>query len=125
MAIKEKEYLFSVDRFNKPEVVTKHRAVGLLLIRLILLDPGADPLHPDMGVGIRRYRYAVGKLQELRNRVEEQISTYLPCFPFTEVEIIQTPDHLCNIEITINEITYVYNSSEAPVPISLEDISNT
>lgn len=123
MAIREKEYLFSVNNFNRPQVVEKHRAIGLLLIRLILLDPGSDPLHPEMGVGIRSYRYAVGRLEELRRRVENQINTYLPCFPSSDVTIVQTPDHVCNIEITINEVTYVYNSNEAPVKISLEDIA--
>lgn len=125
MAIKEREYLFSVDNLNRPRAVDNCKAIGLLLSRLILLDPGADPLHPNMGVGIRQYRYAVGKLDELKKRVEEQIETYLPCFPASEVSITQTPDHLCNVEITINDVTYVYNSSEAPIQISLEDIANT
>lgn len=121
--IKEKEYLLSVDNFNKPEVVSGQRAIGILLLRLILLEPGSDPLHPNMGVGIKNYRYAVDKLEELRKRVQDQINTYLPCFPSSEVVITQTPDHLCNIEITIDNITYIYNSKEAPIKISLEDIS--
>lgn len=123
MAIKEREYLFSVNKFNEPEVLTKQRAIGMLLVRLILLEPGSDPLHPEMGVGIKNYRYAMGKLDELRTRVEEQINTYLPCFPAADVSIVQTPDHMCNIEIMINNVIYEYNSSEAPVKISLIDIA--
>lgn len=123
MAIKEREYLFSVNKFNEPEVLKNHRAIGMLLFRLILLDPGSDPLHPEMGVGIRNYRYAVGKLDELKTRVQDQIDTYLPCFKSAQVEIVQTPDHLCNIEITIDGVLYEYKSDEAPVKISLEDIA--
>ena len=90
------------------------------LLRLILLNPGSDPLHPDMGVGIINYRYAMGKLDELKERVQDQIKTYLPCYPAGEVKIVITPEHLCNIEITINEVVYTYDSSNAPVPIRLE-----
>lgn len=120
--IKEREYICSIDRFNKPIVKTKKEAIGLLLLRLILLEPGSDPLHPDMGVGIRRYRYTMGTLDELKNRVYNQISTYLPCFPSSNVNIVVNPDHTCNIEITIDDSIYVYDSNEAPVKISLNDI---
>ena len=119
--IKEREYLFSVDKFKKPIVYTKKRAIGLLLTRLILLDPGSDPLHPEMGVGIRKYRYTMNTLEELRKRVKDQIDTYLPCFPSSNVNLTLTPDHTCNIEITIDDTTYVYNSNEAPIPITIDD----
>lgn len=122
MAIKEREYLFSVDKFNKPVVYNQKRAIGLLLTRLILLDPGSDPLHPDMGVGIRKYRYTMNTLEELKKRVKDQIETYLPCFPSSDVTLILTPDKICNIEIRIDDTTYVYNSNEAPVPIRIEDV---
>lgn len=121
--IKEREYLFSVDNYNKPVVYNKKQAIGLLLVRLILLEPGSDPLHPDMGVGIKNYRYTMYTLEELRKRVEDQINTYLPCFKASNVSIIQTPDHVCNIEITIDDTVYVYDSKEAPVSIELQDIT--
>lgn len=119
--IKEREYLFSVSKFNKPVIYDKKRAIGLLLIRLILLEPGSDPFRPDMGVGIKNYRYAMGKLDELKQRIQDQIETYLPCFNSANISIVQTPNHLCNIEITIDDTIYVYDSNEAPIPISLSD----
>ena len=119
--IKEREYLFSVSKFNKPVIYDKKRAIGLLLIRLILLVPGSDPFRPDMGVGIKNYRYAMGKLDELKQRIQDQIETYLPCFNSANISIVQTPNHLCNIEITIDDTIYVYDSNEAPIPISLSD----
>ena len=120
--IKEREYLLSTNSFKTPVVCTQKKAIGLLLVRLILLEPGSDPLHPDMGVGIRSYRYSMNTLDKLKARVEEQIKNYLPCFPAANVTIINTPDHKCNIEITIDDTVYVYDSNEAPVPITLEDV---
>lgn len=124
MAIRQREYLFSINSYKNPSTVDGKRAIALLLVRLILMDPGADPLHPTMGVGIRRYRYAMNKLEELRKRVENQIETFLPCYQNATVEITINNDKTCNIEITIDDVTYVYDSATAPVPITLTDIKN-
>lgn len=119
--IKEREYLFSTNEFKRPVVLENDKAIAMLLMRLLLLDPGSDPLHPDMGVGIRQYRYTMGSEEELRAKIQEQIETYIPCFPAGEVEFEITPDKLLNINITINNVTYVYDSASAPVPIRIED----
>lgn len=122
MAVKQREYLFSVNEFNEPKKVENKSAIALLLVRLIMMDPGSDPLHPDMGVGIRNYRYSADNLEDLRSRVQTQIETYLPEFQNANVAIIRTPDKVCNIEISIDDITYVYDSSTAPIPITLDDV---
>ena len=124
MAVKQREYLFSVNKFNEPEKVEGKNAIALVLVRLIMLDPGSDPLHPTMGVGIRKYRYGLDNLDELRKTIEYQIETFLPDFQNAEVTLIRTPDHVCNIEITIDDVTYVYDSNTAPIPITLTDIEN-
>lgn len=124
MAVKQREYLFSVNEFNEPSKVEGKSAIGLLLVRLIMMDPGSDPLHPDMGVGIRNYRHGLDNLDDLRSRVESQIQTYLPTFQNADVTIIRTPDKVCNIEITINDITYVYDSTTAPIPITLDELQS-
>ena len=118
--ILEREYTLSITPLNRPEVLKNQEAIAMLLLRLILLNPGSDPLHPDMGVGIVNYRYAMGKLEELKSRVEQQIATYLPCFPAGNVEITVNSRKLCNILITINDTVYTYDSNEAPIPITLE-----
>lgn len=120
--VKEHEYTFSVNSFKEPIVETKQRAIALLLLRLILLNPGSNPLHPDMGVGIQRYRYTMHTLPELKKRVEDQINTYLPMFSSAKVELTLTPDKLCNIEISFDNNLYVYDSHECPVPIRIEDL---
>jgi hypothetical protein len=122
MAIKEREYLMSVDSFKTPKVLKNQDAISMLLLRLILLEPGSDPLHPDMGVGIVKYRYGMNTLEELKKRVESQIATYLPCFPAASVNLEVTGDHLCNIYITVNDTVYKYDSSEAPVPITIDSV---
>ena len=118
--IKEREYLLKVNEFNEPEVLKNEQAIAMLLMRLILLNPGSDPLHPDMGVGITNYRYAMGRIEELRDRVSQQIATYLPCYPAGKVDIEIVDDHLCDILITINNTVYRYSSAEAPVPITID-----
>lgn len=119
--IKEREYLFSANEFKQPVVLKNDRAIAMLIMRLLLLDPGSDPLHPDMGVGIRAYRYAMGKEEELKARIANQLATYLPCFPAGNVEFEVTPDKLLNIKITVDETIYIYDSANAPVPIHIDD----
>jgi hypothetical protein len=122
--ILEREYTLSITPLNRPEVLKNQEAIAMLLLRLILLNPGSDPLHPDMGVGIINYRYAMGRLDELRQRVEDQIHTFLQCFPAGNVEINITPTKLCNILITIDDVLYTYDSAEAPVPISIDSAAS-
>ena len=124
MAVRHKEYLFSTNEYNEPEKVTGKSAIALLLIRLILLDPGSDPMRPEMGVGIKNYRYSLNQLQELKKRIENQIQMYLPLYEGATVALIGTPDKVCNVEITIDDTVYVYDSAVAPRPIQLADIED-
>ena len=121
MAVKKREYLCSVNKVNEPIIEKEQRAIALLLLRLILLDPGSDPLHPDMGVGIRKYRFTVETLEELRLRVANQIATYLPDFSASRVEITINENRTCNVEITIDDTIYTYDSNNAPYAITLSD----
>ena len=124
MAVKDRVYLFSVNDFKEPEKREGVEAVALSLVRIILLEPGSDPLHPDMGVGLKSYRYKMDGLEDLRKRIEDQIATYLPMYQGAMITLIKTPDKVCNIEIVVEGVTYVYDSLTAPVPILLEDIKN-
>ena len=124
MALKRKEYLLTVDQYNKPFTVTDKEAIALNLVRLILLNPGSDPLHPEMGVGLKAYRYSVS-LSDLSKRIEEQIETYLPQYTDATVNIIRTPDKVANIEITIDDTIYIYDSANMPVSIDLEQVKNS
>lgn len=53
------EPLLSVDKYYKPLVATDTNYATLLLVRLILLEPGTFQTHPDCGVGlVSKFRYA-------------------------------------------------------------------
>ena len=104
-----REYFIGIDEFNHPKVYTDQHATFVLLIRLILLEPGTYPNHPDMGVGlVSRYRFVMKeKLGELQTRIQNQINTYLPEFSAVNVEVSYEEQHkYTKISITIDEITY-------------------
>ena len=124
MGIVNKEYTFGVNKFKKPNSVKDNNAIGTRLMELMMMEPGDDPLHPDMGVGLKTFRYGVNNLDKLKTRVENQIATYLPFYQNVNVAIIRTPDKVCNIEITIGNTLYVYDSNEVTKPIKLEDIQS-
>lgn len=122
MSIKNREYSFGVDKFNKPTVLKDKEAIGTRLMELIMMEPGDDPLHPDMGVGLRTFRYSVSNLEDLRARVQKQIETYLPFYQNADVAIIRTPDKVVNIEISLGGMKYIYDSNNTSKPITLDDL---
>lgn len=121
--LKRQEYLLSVDSYNQPVVITDKEAIALNLVRLILLNPGSDPMRPEMGVGLKNYRYSL-TLDDLSDRIQSQIATYLPQYQDANVAIIRTSDKVANIEITIDDTIYVYDSNVMPVSIDLEYVKN-
>lgn len=121
---RDKEYLLSINKYNEPAVLYDKEAIGILLTRIIMLKKGSDPLHPDMGVDIESYRYGMGNLDELKSEITRQIQTYLPDYQGATVELIINEDKTINIEIGINNVVYVYDSSTAAIPITLSDIEN-
>lgn len=108
MAVAKKEYFISLDKFNRPAEVTGEKAEAILLARLILMNPGSNPLHPDMGIGIKqRYRFSMDKLPDLQREISEQINKYLPDFSNDlSTNIILTPDKILNIEIMTATTVY-------------------
>jgi len=121
--VKNREYLYSINNFKTPKTVEDKDAIGIRLVELIDMEPGSDPLHPDMGIGIKKYRFNSSDLEDLQNRISSQIETYLPMYSTAEINIIRTAeDKTLNIEITIGDITYVYDTEIANGPVTLEDI---
>ena len=118
-----REYLLDYDSFNKPKILTDQQAIACLLTRLILLEPGTNPLMPEMGVGIvSKYRY-LGADQEknLTRDITNQINTFLPEATCTNVELIYNNDKSVDIEITVDGTIFVYQSSKL-APITLNDM---
>lgn len=125
MAVRQREYLLSVNKYNEPSTVEGTDAIALLLIRLILMNPGSDPLHPEMGVGLAHYRYGMD-LDKLCRRIQDQIETYLPNFQNADVTLVRdSATKLVNIYISTGNVTYIYDSSQMPIPIKeLSDMKN-
>lgn len=122
--VKQREYLLTVNEFNNPQVVEGKSAIALLLSRLLLLEPGSDPLHPDMGVGIKNYRFNNNKdaINELQDIINKQVDTYLPSYQGSEIELSFKEDNILNVNITIGDTTYVYSSEVEDSDYSIEDI---
>lgn len=84
------EPLLSVDKYYKPLVAEGTDFATLMLIRLILLEPGTFQTHPDCGVGlVSRFRYAFDvDIKKLSNDIKTQIMKYLPQFTLVEVKCV-------------------------------------
>lgn len=103
------EYFLGVDEFNHPKVYTNEHATYVLLIRLILLEPGTYVSHPNMGVGlVSKYRYALeDKMEQLKDDITAQVETYLPEFKGVKVDIqYNTISKEIYISITIDKYVY-------------------
>lgn len=81
------EPLLSVNKYYKPLVATDQNYATLLLVRLILLEPGTFQTHPDCGVGlVSKFKYATDvDMAELNSKIKEQIMKYLPQFSLVNV----------------------------------------
>ena len=85
-----KEHVLSLNDFNMPKVFNENDSAYVLIIRLLLLEPGKFQSHPEMGVGIRsRYRFNNDEnfLMNLQNDIKKQIDKYLPELSATDVTI--------------------------------------
>ena len=119
-----REYLLKFDNFGNSKILIDEQAIACLLTRLILLEPGTNPLFPEMGVGIvSKYRY-LGADQEsnLKKDIQNQINNYLPEANCTEVNLVYNDDKSVDLEITVNGEIFVYQSNTIS-PITLKDIA--
>ena len=110
-----KEHVLSLNNFGMPKVFNDNDSVYVLIIRLILLEPGKFQSHPDMGVGIRsRYRFNNEEnfLMNLQNDIKKQIDKYLPELSATDV-IVTNNNKVLGIIINTAEGAYVvsYNTT--------------
>lgn len=122
MGIKNRDYCCTINKFNTPTVIEGKDAIASRLMTLFMMEPGDDPLHPDMGVGIKSFRYGVENLDKLKSRIESQIKTYLPIYQNANINIIVNPNKTCNVEIVIGNSMFVYDSSNSTKPIVLQDL---
>lgn len=105
-----REYHMSVDDFNQPKKTEGKSAIGVLLIRLILLEPGTDQNRPDMGLGIvSRFRYMQeSDMDALSEELKNQINTYLAPYSTVNVSITMDNDLQLIFEVSVDDTTYKY-----------------
>lgn len=108
------EPILTTNEFNEPTILKGNNAISQLLIHLILLEPGTYASRPKMGVGlISRYRYNDEKsLEQLKQDIHEQISTYLPEFEAVDVSLSLDSDGELTINIQIDDTIYKYETSK-------------
>ena len=121
-----REYLLSMNNFGRATILTDEAAIATLLTRLILLEPGTNPLMPTMGVGlVSKYRYLFeSSAPQLKKDIENQINTFLPDAHCTNVELIYNQDKTVDIAITVDDTIFVYQSKDM-IPITLESIATS
>ena len=103
------EHVLSINNFNMPKVYDKSDATYMLIVRLLLLEPGKFQSHPYMGIGLKsKYRYnnQDGFLQTLQNDIKNQMSMYLPQLSFTDITLT-IKDRILGIIINTNDGAYV------------------
>ena len=122
-----KEYLLSTNEYREPKVIYGSEAYGILLTRLLLLEPGTNPLHPGMGVGLGpKYRFiSENDMPMLQTLIQEQVNTYLPSeFLTTTKAYLELKPNSKYLQITIiaDDTKYVFDTEDSSTPIELSDL---
>ena len=121
-----KEYLLTTNEFKEPASVSDQEAFAILLLRLFLLQPGTNPLHPEMGVGlVPKYRFiTTDDLSTLRDRISDQIKTYFPESFAADVEVRLKikPSKYLSIIVIANGESYVYDTEDSETPVQLSEV---
>lgn len=118
-----REYTLGTNNFKRPVIYEGKKAIGVVLVRLLLMNPGSDPLHPLMGVGIPvKFRYMMeDNLTALRTEMTRQISTYIA--PYSNIEVnLRINDKVLEVSAYIDDYTYSYEISEDNNRITLREI---
>lgn len=121
------EHLIATDVYNKPHTIKNKDALAVLIIRLLLMDPGTNPLHPEMGVGlVSRYRFSSSSdMTTLNSEISDQMKNFLPKFSYTNVSCSVKEGNII-VNISIDDTLYTFttetdDSKILPGQIKLSD----
>lgn len=108
------EHSLSVNDFKEPKDYEDAQAIFVLIKRLILLNPGTYPNHPNMGVGLIRYwRYSnMEDTTALQVKIREQIETYLPSLSLYDVSLNKKSNNELSIVIRVGQIVLAMETTE-------------
>lgn len=111
----------SIDNIGRPRELFNLNALRLSIMKLLLMDKGTYESIPEMGVGIRDYRYDDEEnIENLRYEIEKQISTYLPYFSTVEVRIKHISNKTVKFIIVLDNELIAFKSDEN---YNLEELS--
>jgi hypothetical protein len=73
-------HLLAKNNFGMPKVLTDGDANYMHIVYLLLLDPGTFQTHPEMGVGIRQYRFVSDDdiIDTIKSSILNQMNRFLP-----------------------------------------------
>ena len=116
------EYLLSTNDFGEPKRLSNNAARGINILRLLILVPGHNPLFPEMGCNLIKYRHCMkSQFPELEKIIQKQMETYLPEALVDSVTLDTIQDRYINIIIKCkDDVQYTYDSMSEFSPISLE-----
>lgn len=105
-----KEYTLDVNAYGTPLDYKNFNALGTLIMRLILLEPGTITHSPKMGVGlISRYRYMQSdKLDAFINEVKNQIKDYVDPTAVVDMDVNITYQNVMVMDLKINSAQFRY-----------------
>ena len=108
------EYLITVDNYKKPKVIRGNKGNYYMILRLMLMEPGTNPLFPLMGLGLRSKSRFVDEdqIQELKVKLDQQINMYLPDLIVNNIEMEMDDNKQLRITISSDTEEYVYNTND-------------
>lgn len=89
------EYKFSLDDYSKVDSEVGLMGLAIKLQNLILTEPNTYPSSSDFGVGIGLYLFEKANentFSEIKTKINEQISKYLPDAPIQEIILESAKD---------------------------------
>lgn len=105
-----KEYTLDVNAYGTPLDYKNFNALGTLIMRLILLEPGTITHSPRMGVGlISKYRYMQSdKIEGFIQEVKTQIKDYLDATAVVDMDVNITDQNVMVMDLKINSVQFRY-----------------
>lgn len=106
------DYSLSINKIQQPKVYENLEALQLQIKKLLLMEKGTYESVPNMGVGIRNYRYKYNEESEaLKEEIQQQISTYLPYFTLVEVDIVKIENKIITFNVILDKNILQFKSN--------------
>ena len=94
-----KEYTLDVNAYGTPLDYKNFNALGTLIMRLILLEPGTITHSPKMGVGL---------ISKYVNEVKNQIKDYIDPTAVVDMDVNITDQNVMVMDLKINSAQFRY-----------------